>query len=124
MAYDETMAARVRKALAKRKGVTEKKMFGGIAFMVRGHMCCGVLKDELMLRVGAEQAEKLLARSPRREEGESAASPRRLHICPMDFTGKPMKGMLIVPPQGMKTDAALKAWMDMAVNFVSTLPKK
>ena len=111
MAYDETVAARVRKALVKRKGVTEKKMFGGLAFMLRGHMCCGVLKDELMLRVGAEQAETALRRS--------AATTR-----PMDFTGKPMKGMLFVLPDGMKTEAALQKWVDMAADFASTLAKK
>jgi TfoX/Sxy family transcriptional regulator of competence genes len=111
MAYDETVAARVRKALAKRKGVTERKMFGGIAFIVRGHLCCGVLKDELMLRVGVEQAETALRRN--------AATTR-----PMDFTGKPMKGMLFVLPAGMKTAAALQKWVDMAADFVATLPKK
>jgi len=120
MAYDETLAERVRKALAKRKGVTEKKMFGGLAFMLRGHMCCGVLKDELMLRVGAEQAEKALRRAESARRAKQTAATTR----PMDFTGKPMKGMLFVLPDGMKTAAALKKWVDMATNFVSALPKK
>jgi TfoX/Sxy family transcriptional regulator of competence genes len=109
MAYDEKLASRIQKLLAKRKDITQKKMFGGIAFMLRGNMCCGVAKDMLMLRVGPEQFEKLL---------------REPHARPMDFTGRPLTGFLYVGPQGIRTDDALHKWVRRALNFVLTLPAK
>jgi TfoX/Sxy family transcriptional regulator of competence genes len=109
MAYDEKLASRIQKLLAKRKDITEKKMFGGIAFMLRGNMCCGVAKDMLMLRVGPEQFERLL---------------REPHARPMDFTGRPLTGFLYVGPQGIRTDDALHKWVRRALNFVLTLPAK
>ncbi len=109
MAYDEELAARIRSALAGRDGVTERKMFGGLAFMLRGNMCCGIVKTELMLRLGPEGADLALGRP---------------HTRPMDFTGRPMTGMVFVAPAGLSTDEALEAWVDGAVSYVSTLPAK
>lgn len=109
MAYDEMLAARVRDTLRRRRGVTEKRMFGGLAFMVHGNMCCGIVKDELMVRVGPDATDDALAQP---------------HARPMDFTGKPMKGMVYVAPAGLRTDATLKAWVDRGMKFVKTLPPK
>ena len=78
MAYDEKLADRVRDILEGDPGVSERKMFGGLAFMVDGHMACGIAGDDLMLRLGAEGAEAAL---------------QKPHVRPMDFTGRPMKGM-------------------------------
>lgn len=108
MAYDETLADRVRDVLAGREGVTERKMFGGLAFMVRGHMACGILAEELMLRLGAEAADDALDRP---------------HVRPMDFTGRPMTGMVFVGADGLR-GRALRQWVDRAVAFVETLPPK
>ena len=107
MAYDENLAQRLRTILRRRKAVTEKKMFGGVAFMVQGHMCCGIVKDMLLVRVGAEQNDFALAQP---------------HARPMDFTGKPMKGFIYVEPKGCATDAALKAWVDRGLAYIKTLP--
>ena len=84
-------------------------MFGGLAFMLRGHMCCGVLDDELMLRLGPDLAAKAL---------------NRAHTRPVDFTGRVMKSMIMVAPAGHKTDAALKTWVDEAAGFAASLPPK
>ena len=109
MAYDEELAERIRRALAGRQGVSEKKMFGGIAFMLRGNMCCGIVRDDLMVRVGPERYEEALARP---------------HARPMDFTGRPMRGMVYVTPEGCRTDEALKRWVEQGLNFAATLPAK
>ena len=95
MSYDEKAAERVRKALSGRRGVSEKKMFGGIAFMLDGAMCCGVLKDDLIVRVGAELGAKALAQP---------------HARPFDFTGKPMTSIVYVAPAGYR-GAALGKWL-------------
>ena len=84
-------------------------MFGGLCIMVAGHMCCGIIKDTLMGRVGPEQYE------------ESLKEP---HVRKMDFTGKPMKGMIYVAPEGIKTDKQLKKWVSTCESFVFTLPPK
>jgi TfoX/Sxy family transcriptional regulator of competence genes len=109
MAYDETVAKRVRSALGKTPDVVEKKMFGGIAFMVRGNMCCGVIGDRLMLRVGPDGYEAVLSRP---------------HATPMDFTGRPMKGMVYVEPAGFASAGDLKAWIARAMEFTLSLPVK
>jgi TfoX/Sxy family transcriptional regulator of competence genes len=109
MAYDEDLAARIRKALGDRAGVTEKKMFGGVAFLLQGSMFCGVAKDELMLRVGPEQHDQALAKP---------------HVRPMDFTGRPMKGYVFVTAAGCRTDAAVAAWVRQGADFVAALPVK
>jgi TfoX/Sxy family transcriptional regulator of competence genes len=109
MAYDEDVAFRIREALAAQGGVTEKKMFGGLAFMVNGHMCCGLAKGELMVRVGPEQYEEALAQPYARE---------------MDFTGRPMRGFVYVDPAGYDSDEDLQAWIDRGLAFVTSLPPK
>ena len=103
MAYDEDVAYRIRAALAEQGGVTEKKMFGGLAFMVNGHMCCGLAKGELMVRVGPDQY------------AESLAQP---HAREMDFTGKPLSGMVYVEPAGFADDADLALWLERCAAFV------
>ena len=109
MAFDEAVAERVRDALAGAPDVVEKKMFGGIAFMVRGNMCCGVIADRLMLRVGPVVYDTALSRP---------------HAKPMDFTGRPMKGMIYVEPAGFASPVALKKWVDRAMEFTLSLPPK
>jgi len=95
MSYDEGAAERVRKALSGRRGVSEKKMFGGIAFMLNGAMCCGILKHDLIVRVGAALNEKALAQP---------------QVRPFDFTGKPMAGIVYVGPAGYRSGTALGKW--------------
>jgi TfoX/Sxy family transcriptional regulator of competence genes len=109
MAYDETLAERIRAILAARDDVREQKMFGGIAFMVAGNMCCGVIRDDLMVRLGEERADAALDEP---------------HTRPMDFTGRPMKNLIYVGPVGTADDAALRGWIDRALAFVDTLPAK
>ncbi len=108
MAYDEKLADRVRDVLDEEDGVTERKMFGGLAFMIRGHMACGIVGNDLMLRLGAESADKALERP---------------NVRPMDFTGRPMTGMVYVGPGGLR-GAALRRWVGTSVAFVETLPPK
>ena len=109
MAYDEAVAGRVRVVLKRRKGVSERKMFGGIAFMLNGNMCCGVIDKDLVLRLGDERA---------------AAALQERHTREMDFTGKPLKSMVYVAPAGFRSDDDLRAWVKRAVDFVKTLPAK
>ena len=109
MAYDEALAERVRGKLSQRKGIVEKKMFGGLAFMVQGNMACGVVEDDLMVRVGPDQYDDLLAEA---------------HARPMDFTGKPMKGMIYVGPKGHRDDRSLALWVQRGFDFASSLPAK
>jgi TfoX/Sxy family transcriptional regulator of competence genes len=109
MAYDEILADRVRTALARRRGVVEKRMFGGMAFMLNGNMSWGIVKDQLMVRVGPKAFEEALTQK---------------HAKPMDFTGRPMKGMVYVDAKGIRTDEDLKTWVDRGVAFAKTLPKK
>lgn len=109
MAYDESLAARIRSALAPRNDIDERKMFGGLAFLMRGNMCCGVVADTLMLRLGNEGAAQALAEP---------------HTRPMDFTGKPLKSMVYVAPAGIVADADLNRWVGRAVAFAETLPPK
>jgi TfoX/Sxy family transcriptional regulator of competence genes len=109
MAYDEALAGRIRAFLARRQGVTERKMFGGVAFMLRGNMCCGALKKDLVVRVGPEYYPKALARP---------------HVRPMDFTGRPLKGFVYVGPAGYRTDRALTRWIELGADYVASLPKK
>ena len=109
MAYDEKTAARLRELFIVRTDVVEKKMFGGLCFMVSGSMCCGLTEDGLMLRVGRDRYEEALAQPFAR---------------PMDFTGRPIAGMVYVDPKGYRTDAALKRWVQRGIEFVMTLPFK
>ena len=109
MAYDVALAERVRTALAGEPGVAEKAMFGGIAFLVGGAMALGVSKDDLMVRVGPAAHDAALALPYAR---------------PMDFTGRPMRGMLFVGPAGTGSVAAVSAWAARALAFARTLPPK
>jgi TfoX/Sxy family transcriptional regulator of competence genes len=109
MAYDEKLAERIRGCLDGRGDVVEKKMFGGLTFMVGGHMACGVLKDQLVLKVGDELYPSVVARP---------------HARPMDFTGKPMRGMVYVAPAGYKSAAALRALVALAVGQAESRPAK
>jgi TfoX/Sxy family transcriptional regulator of competence genes len=108
MVYDEALAARVRAALANRNDVEEKKMFGGITFMVAGQMCCGVLKDDLIVKVDAEESPRLLEQA---------------HVRPFDFSGKPMLGMLYVSPGAVRQEASLREWVQRGLAFVASHPR-
>ena len=109
MPYSEPLAERMRPMLSPRPGVSEKKMFGGIAFTVHGNMCCGIWKDLLVIRLS-------------KEEGAEALSEK--HTREMDITGKPMAGWIFVEPAGYKKDSDLLAWIERAYAFASSLPKK
>lgn len=109
MAYDEDLAMRLREVFASRDDVSERKMFGGLAFMVRGHMCCGINGDTLMARVGPDQYATALARPHARE---------------MEFTGRPMKGFVHVAPEGIEGDDELRGWVALCERFVESLPPK
>lgn len=106
VACDEGLAERVREAVGP---CVERAMFGGLAFLVDGHMACGVLGDELVVRVGLDAYEAALARP---------------HARPMDFTGKPLRGYVYVEAGGLESDEALAAWVARGVAFVATLPPK
>lgn len=110
MAYDEHLAERVRQILKRRKNYSERKMFGGLCFMLGGNMCCGVERKYLMLRLGNEKAQKVLEEEPCTRE--------------MDFTGKPLKSMIYVEPEGFEEDEDLKYWVKMAADFAASLPVK
>ena len=109
MAYDEKLAERIRALLKDKRGYVEKKMFGGICFMLFGNMLCGVVDNKLMARVGKDNYLELL---------------KKKYADPMDFTGKPMKGMLYVYAGGIKTKKDLQFWLDQCLAFVEPLPKK
>ena len=109
MAYDEGLAQRIREHLEGRDGVSERKMFGGVAFMLSGNMCCGVVDDELMVRVGPEGYEGALAQPHARE---------------MDFTGRPMRGMVYVGTAGVAEDDDLAGWIGRGETFAGALPPK
>ncbi|UVT18236.1 MAG: TfoX/Sxy family protein (plasmid) [Nitrospira sp.] len=106
MAFDQDLAMRVRRLLEKQDGISERKMFGGLAFLLKGKMFCGVLGHDLVARLGAEQAQSALKRS---------------YVRPMDFTGRPMKGYVYVVPDGLKTDRALQTFLRHAIRFTSSL---
>jgi TfoX/Sxy family transcriptional regulator of competence genes len=108
VAYDERLTDRVRDILAGDPALRERKMFGGLAFMLDGNMCCGIVRARLMLRLGADLAEKALERT---------------HVHPMDFTGRTMTGMVYVAPEGPR-GKALRRWVEQAAGFARTLPPK
>lgn len=108
MAYDEDLADRVRELMASRRGVTEQKMFGGIAFMLDGKMAVGVNKNDLLVRVPVEEHDKAIEQPGART---------------MDFTNRPMKGFVFVAPAGTK-GASLKKWVERSASYVETLPAK
>lgn len=109
MAYSESLADRVRAVVHQYDDITEKKMFGGLCFLYRGHMCLGIVGDQLMVRTGKENYQAAL---------------KTKHVRPMDFTGRPLRGLVYVDPDGCKTEASIANWAQLAIGFVSTLPKK
>lgn len=102
MVFDERLAGRMRKALGQRKGITEKDMFGGLAFLLDGKMCCGIVKDEMIVRVGPDRYEEVLARP---------------HARPMDFTGRPMKGFVFVGQAGIESDEILAELIELGLKY-------
>lgn len=109
MAYDEGLAQRLREQFCEREGFDEKKMFGGLCFMISRHMCCGIVGDTLMARVGPANYESSLAKA---------------HVSEMDFTGRAMKGMVYVSPEGIEDDEELGYWVGLCCDFVASLPPK
>jgi TfoX-like protein len=109
MAYDEALAERIHAYLDGRDGFSHRKMFGGVGFLLNGNMCVGVWKDELILRLAAEDADAAL------EEP---------HVRVFDITGRPMTGWVLVGPTATAADDALRSWIDCAVAYVSVLPPK
>ncbi|MBI3304431.1 MAG: TfoX/Sxy family protein [Deltaproteobacteria bacterium] len=109
MPYDKSLAERIRKAIKSQRSVTEKEMFGGIGFMVRGNVACGVIGNEMMVRVGPEGHESAL---------------KEPDVRPFDMTGKPSKGWVMVRSGGLKKDADLRRWVKRGVAFALTLPPK
>ena len=109
MAYDEQLAERIRGALRGRDGVTERKMFGGIAFMVGGNMAVGVIRDDLIVRVGPDAHD------------DAVAQP---HVRVFDFGGRPSRGMVYVAPEGVASDAELERWVGAGTRMAASLPPK
>jgi TfoX/Sxy family transcriptional regulator of competence genes len=109
MAYDEGLAQRIRELLIDDPGMDEKRMFGGIAFMINGNMSVGVVKDSLMVRVGPDAYTRALSEPGARE---------------MDFTGKPLKGFVYVEASALDSDEQLEYWVDRGRTFASGLPAK
>ncbi len=109
MAFEEKLAARIRAHLGERTGVAERKMFGGITFMLQGNMCCGVHRDALIVRLGPAEA------------GRALSEP---HTRVFDLTGRPMKAWVLVEPKGLAPGVQLEKWVDRAANFAGSLPPK
>ncbi len=109
MAFDETLAQRIRDALARKKNIEEKKMFGGVGFLLNGNMLVGVWKDSLIVRLGADDGVEALLEP---------------HVKEFDITGKPMKNWILVEPEGVVDDDQLKTWIQRAVKFVGKLAAK
>ena len=109
MPYNEEIDGRVKKAIARWKNTDRKNMFGGVCHLLHGNMFCGVYKDFLILRLGEEKGSKALALP---------------HVRPFDITGRPMKGWVMVGPDGFKTDHELASWLHQAREFAGSLPPK
>ena len=109
MAFDETLAPRIRDALARRKNIEERKMFGCICFLLNGNILVGVWKDSLIARLGPDECEDALLEP---------------HVKAFNITGKPMKNWILVEPQRVEDDGQVKAWIQRAVKFVGKLPQK
>jgi len=109
MTFNENLAERVRRQLGKRNGLSEKKMFGGLAFLLHGNMSCGIHGNELIVRIAPETTKSALA-----EPGTRV----------FDITGRPMKGWLLVGAPGLKDDSALANWVRRGLDYAASLPKK
>jgi hypothetical protein len=109
VAYDEALADRIRDGVGARDEVSEREMFGGIGFMVGGNVACGVIGEDLIVRLDPDDAERALT-----EE----------HTRPFDFTGRPMKGWIFVSPEGIGSDDDLAGWVDAGADYAASLPPK
>ena len=109
MAFSEVLAERIRQRLARRKYVEEKKMFGGVGFLLNGNMLVGVWKDSLIVRLDPDEYDDAL---------------QQPHAQEFDITGRAMRGWVIVEPGGVEQDHHLKDWIERAMKFVKALPKK
>ena len=109
MAFDETLAERIREVLGRRTDITEKRMFGGVCFLLNGNLLVGVWKDSLIARLGPDRG---------------GAALREPHVREMDVTGRPMKGWVMVEAEGLEEDEQLGEWVRDAIEFVETLPEK
>lgn len=109
MSFDEKLGERVRAVLTDCRDVEERRMFGGLCFMVGGHMCCGLTSTDFMVRVGPDNF---------------AAALALRYARPMDFTGRPLKGMVYVAKEGLRTSAALRSWVLRGLKYVESLPPK
>ena len=108
MAYDERLAEKMRSELSE-CALEERKMFGGLAFLDRGHMCCGIVGEDLVVRIGREETTRAL---------------RRKHVREMDFTGRAMAGMVFVSKGALRSSGSLRSWLRKALDFTGTLPPK
>lgn len=109
MAYDEGLAQRIGDMLGEQPGLVEKKMFGGVGFLLHGNMACGVHKDALVVRVGPERYDEAL---------------KRPHTRPFDITGRPMKGWVMLAADGYEADDDLNSWVQQGIEFALSLPPK
>lgn len=109
MAFDEGLAERIREVLGDNPKIQEKKMFGGLAFMLNGNMACGLIKEDLMVRVGPKNYEEVLSKP---------------HARKMEFTGRPMKGFITVDAEGLEDDKMLKTWIKQGIDYAGSLPAK
>lgn len=109
MAFDVGLADRIRRVIPRNRAISERKMFGGLAFLMQGHMFCGVVKSDLMLRLGEDAA---------------ATALERPHTRPMDFTGRALKSMIYVDARGLDSDESLQGWIESALKYVDNLPPK
>lgn len=109
MTFDERLAQRLRGSLGRRPGLVEKKMFGGVAFLLNGNMCVGVHKSDLLVRLAPEETDMALSRP---------------HTRRFDLTGRPMKGWILVEQAGLNTDAKLRKWVQVAAKYAGSLPAK
>jgi hypothetical protein len=109
MAYDKTLASRIRKSLKGKRFLTEKEMFGGVGFLIRGNVACGVIGSDMIVRVGPEA---------------HAAALKEPHVRPFDFSGRPMKGWVFVGSAAVQREAGLKRWVERGLAFAAGLPPK
>src|SRR5262245_36617918 len=109
MAFSTALAERIRQALARKRGVEEKRMFGGVGFLLNGNMLVGVWKDSLIVRLGPEEGDEAL---------------KEPHVSEFNITGRSMKGWVLVAPEGVENDDQLGGWVQQAVKFVGKLPAK
>jgi TfoX/Sxy family transcriptional regulator of competence genes len=109
MTFSELTASQIRSVIQNTPGLSERHMFGGIAFMLEGNMCCGVIEDHLVVRVSPDTYDSALCEP---------------HTRPMDFTGRPLPGFVYVDRAGFASDTSLRQWVDRGVSFARTLPPK